>query len=237
VEEHRSILKVLIIIPSFNEAENIRNVINDIRKHYPESTPVVINDGSTDKTASIARSEGVRVINHLYNLGIGGAVQTGFIIAEKEGYDAAVQFDGDGQHMAEEIEKILQPIAEGVDVCTGSRFLGSYKYPMPLSRKIGTLIFSFVLSMICRQKLTDTTSGFRAYSRKSIKFFSNHYPEDYPEVEALILSKKKKFTIREIPVIMKKRKGGKSSITPLNSAYYMIKVLLAVFIDLFKKYE
>ncbi len=228
-------MKVLIIIPAFNEAENISNVINDLRQHFPQAEPVIIDDGSIDNTFSIGESLGVRVINLPYNLGIGGAVQTGFMVAVREGYDVAIQFDGDGQHMAEEIEKILEPIVEGADICVGSRFCGINEYPMPLTRRIGTKVFSSVISLISGQKLTDTTSGFRAYRKRAIDLFSAYYPEDYPEVEALILAHKKKLNIKEVPVRMRQRSEGKSSITPLKGIYYMIKVLLAVFVDLLKK--
>ncbi len=228
-------MKILTVIPAFNEAENIRNVIRDLKEHFPESKFVIINDGSTDETLSISESLGARVINLPYNLGIGGAVQTGFIIAEREGYDAVIQFDGDGQHMAREIKKILEQRGS-TDILIGSRFLGSDTYKMPFFRKLGARVFSLVMSRICKTKITDATSGFRVYGKRAVQLFSAHYPDDYPEVEALILALKKKLSIKEVPVSMRLRTGGKSSITPLRSIYYMIKVLLAVFVDLLKKY-
>lgn len=228
-------MKIFIVIPAYNEAENIDKVINDIREHCPQSMPVVINDGSTDNTSSIAQLQGVRVINHPYNLGIGGAVQTGFIIANREGYDTVIQFDGDVQHIAEEIKKILAPLTEGFDIVIGSRFLGISDYPMTFLRRVGTRVFARVLSLICGQELTDTTSGFRAYGKRAVELFSTYYPEDYPEVEALVIAHKKKLNIKEVPVRIRPRSGGRSSITPLGAIYYMIKVLLAVFVDLLKK--
>ncbi|MCK5505562.1 MAG: glycosyltransferase family 2 protein [Thermodesulfovibrionia bacterium] len=228
-------MKILIVIPAFNEAENIGSVISDLKQHFPKGVPVIINDGSSDNTSSIGHSMGVRVIDLPFNIGIGGAVQTGLQIAAREGYDVAVQFDGDGQHMAEEIEKILKPVSEGVDFVSSSRFLEDSGYVMPVSRKIGSLVFSFVISIMCRQKLTDTTSGFRAFGRRAIDYFSRNYPEDYPEVEALIIAHKRNLVIKEVPVKMRSRSEGVSSITPLRSVYYMVKVLLAVFIDLLKK--
>ncbi|GBD96276.1 MAG TPA: glycosyltransferase family 2 protein [Nitrospirae bacterium] len=228
-------MRVLIVIPAFNEAGNIQNVIHDLRQHFPQAEPLIINDGSQDNTSIIARSSGARVIDLPYNLGIGGAVQTGIIYARRENFDVVIQFDGDGQHMAEEIEKILEPVAGGTDICVGSRFCGANEYIMPLTRRIGTKVFSIVISLICGQKLTDTTSGFRAYGKQAIELFSAYYPEDYPEVEALIIAHKKKLNIREVSVKMRQRSEGKSSITPLRAVYYMIKVLLAVFIDLLKK--
>jgi len=228
-------MKILAIIPAYNEARNIRGVINDLREYHPETEPVVINDGSGDNTSVAARSLGVRVIDLPYNLGIGGAVQAGFMVAASEGYDVAIQFDGDGQHIAAEIEKILKPASEGSDIVIGSRFLGAGVYNMPIARRIGVKVFSLVISSICGQRLTDTTSGFRVYGKRAIELFSAFYPEDYPEVEALILAHKKKLNIKEVPVRMRMRSEGKSSITPLRAVYYMIKVLLSVFIDLLKR--
>ena len=229
-------MKILTVTPAFNEAENIGNVIKDLREHFPESKLIIINDGSTDSTSSISESMGVRVINLPYNLGIGGAVQTGFIIADKEGYDAVIQFDGDGQHMAQEIKKIIAPFNGKTDIVIGSRFLETEPYKMPFFRKLGARLFSLAMSLICKTKITDTTSGFRAYGKRAIELFSANYPDDYPEVEALILATKKKLSVKEVPVHMRQRLGGRSSITPLRAIYYMIKVLLAVFVDLLKKY-
>lgn len=227
-------MKILVIIPAYNEAENIGSVVDDLKRDFPLADPLIINDGSTDNTSYIGRLSGVRVIELSYNLGIGGAVQTGIMYAFEKGYDVAVQFDGDSQHIAGEIKKILEPVSEGADVVIGSRFLDIEGYTMPVTRKIGRNIFSSVMSLICRQKLTDTTSGFRAYGRKAIELFNAYYPEDYPEVEALIVAYKKQLKIKEVPVNMRARSKGKSSITSLKSVYYMIKVLLAVFIGLLK---
>lgn len=230
-----SAMKILVIIPAYNEAGNIENVINDLRKNFPQAEPLVINDGSRDRTSGIARDLGVKVIDLPFNLGIGCAVQTGFKYAFENNYDVAVQFDGDFQHMAEEIGKIMQPVAEGADIVIGSRFLDASLYHMPFIRKIGRSVFAGVISLICRQRLTDTTSGFRAYGKRTIELFNIYYPEDYPEVEALIVAHKNRLRIREVPVRMRQRSSGKSSITALRSVYYMIKVLLAVFIGVLKK--
>jgi len=228
-------MKILVVVPAYNEADNIGGVIHDLKEHVPEGDIIVINDGSLDNTSSVARSAGARVIDLPFNLGIGGAVQTGIKYADANRYDVAVQFDGDGQHMAREIQKILKPIREGADIVIGSRFLESGGYKMPLSRKMGSTVFASVISFICRQKLTDTTSGFRAYGEKVIRLFSAYYPDDYPEVEALIVAHKNQLKIREVPVSMRQRTGGKSSITAFVSIYYMVKVLLAIFVDLLKR--
>ena len=228
--------KTLIIIPAFNEEESLPGVIQDLRARFPEGDVLVVDDGSRDRTAEIARAAGVRVASLPFNLGIGGAVQTGYRLARKEGYDVAVQFDGDGQHLAAEIGKLLDTLAQGsADIAVGSRFLAAGEYRPPFFRRIGIWIFSRVLSAIIRMPVTDTTSGFRAANRRAIDYFSRSYPEDYPEVESLVLLHRAGMRIQEAPVRMRDRTGGRSSITPVRSAYYMIKVLLAVFIDLLKK--
>ncbi|MBI4682554.1 MAG: glycosyltransferase family 2 protein [Nitrospirae bacterium] len=228
-------MKILVVIPAYNESENISDVIDDLRQDFPQGDSLIINDGSEDETSSVARSLDCRVIDLPYNIGIGGSVQTGIIYAIRENFDVVVQFDGDGQHIAMEIEKILAPVSEGADIVIGSRFLGGNRYTSSIIRKMGITIFARIMSLICGQKLTDTTSGFRAYGRKAIDLFSDYYPEDYPEVEALILAHKNNLIIREVPAAMRQRIKGKSSITPLRSIYYMVKVLLAVFVDILKK--
>jgi glycosyltransferase involved in cell wall biosynthesis len=229
-------MKILIIIPAYNEEKSIPGVIDDIRSHVPDADIIVVNDGSRDRTEMVARELGVTVLALPFNLGIGGAMQTGYLYAEQNGYDVAVQFDGDGQHVAAEVGALLTPIRQGrADIVVGSRFLKSGEYRPPFFRRIGIWIFSTVLSAILGMKVTDTTSGFRAANRKVIEFFARAYPEDYPEVESLVLLHRAGMAIGEIPVQMRDRTGGRSSITPIRSAYYMIKVLLAVFVDLLKK--
>jgi glycosyltransferase involved in cell wall biosynthesis len=229
-------MKTLIIIPAYNEEESLPGVIQDLRKHVPSADLLVVNDGSRDATGRIAQSLGVAVLNLPFNLGIGGAVQSGYLYAERNGYEVAIQFDGDGQHLAAEIGKLLGPLIEGkADLVVGSRFLLPGEYKAPVFRKMGIGIFSIVLSRILGRTMTDCTSGFRASNRKVIEFFSRGYPDDYPEVEALVLLHKVKLRMTEVPVVMRDRTGGRSSITPLRSVYYMTKVLMASFIDLMKR--
>lgn len=229
-------MKILIIIPAYNEEASLPGVIRDLRENMPSADVVVVNDGSRDATAQVAEQLGVKVLDLPFNLGIGGAVQAGFLYADRNGYDIAVQFDGDGQHLAKEIKKLLEPIAAGTaDLVIGSRFLLPGGYQSPLFRKLGIGIFSFVLSRILGTIVTDSTSGFRAANRKVIDFFTRHYPDDYPEVEALVLLHKMKLRMTEVPVVMRERTGGTSSITPVRSVYYMTKVLIAIFIDLMKR--
>ena len=229
-------MKTLVIVPAYNEEESLPGVIRDLREHIRSADILVVNDGSKDATARIAQEAGVAVLNLPFNLGIGGAMQAGFLYAEHECYDVAVQFDGDGQHLATEIDKLLRHVREGnADLVIGSRFLDQGKYNTSVYRKSGIWIFSTILSRILGIRVTDSTSGFRAANRRVIEFFARTYPDDYPEVEALVLLHKAKLSMVEVAVHMRERTGGTSSITPLRSVYYMIKVLLAIFIDMLKK--
>jgi hypothetical protein len=230
--------KAIIIIPAYNEASCIADVVRSVMKEAPGADIVVVDDGSSDATIEIARREGVKVLSQRFNLGIGATMQTGYKYARANGYEIAVQFDGDGQHPAHEIDELIQPLIDKTaDVVVGSRFLGRGDYKPSVSRWAGIAIFSKVVSAIVREKVTDTTSGFRAVNRGVIEFYCSNYPDDYPEVEALVLLHKKGFKIVEIPVTMVERMGGSSSITPLRSAYYMIKVLLAIFVELLRRVE
>jgi len=229
-------MKILIIVPAYNEEASIAGVIQDLQQHAPPATVLVVNDGSRDATSRIARERGASVLELPFNIGIGGAVQAGYLYAERNGYDIAIQFDGDGQHLAAEIDKLIPPLAgDKADLVIGSRFLLAGGYKAPFFRRLGIGIFSFVLSRILGVLVTDSTSGFRAANRRVIKFFAGNYPDDYPEVESLVLLHKKNMRMVEVPAAMRERTGGKSSITPMRSVYYMTKVLIAIFIDLIKR--
>lgn len=229
-------MKILIIVPAYNEEESLPGVIQDLRENMPSAHVLLVNDGSRDRTAEIARKHGITVLDLPFNLGIGGAVQAGYLYAKRNEYDIAVQFDGDGQHRAGEIGKLFEPIEAGkADLVVGSRFLAQGGYKAPVFRKLGIGIFSFVLSRIFGKSVTDSTSGFRAANRSVIEFFSRYYPDDYPEVESIVLLHKVNLRIAEVSVAMSERTGGRSSITPIRSMYYMTKVLMAIFIDLMKK--
>ena len=231
-------MKILVIVPAYNEESSIRGVLEDLRAHFPQGEVLVINDGSVDRTSEIVNSLGVNIIDLPYNVGIGGAMQTGFLYALQEGYDAALQFDADGQHHADQIGNILGPYLSGnADLVVGSRFLSEGGFTSSVQRRIGSKMLSFVVSALIRQKITDTTSGFRVYGRKTLEFFSSIYPEDYPEVETFILAHKKGLRIVETPSEIGPRTGGKSSITFSQAFYYMVKVLLAISVDLMKKID
>lgn len=226
-------MKILAIVPSFNEEENIRGVIESIRDSNPSIDILVVNDGSHDRTGDVARSSGfVQVIDLPCNLGIGGAVQTGFKFARRRGYDVAFQFDGDGQHVASAIDTILEPIWEDrADVVIGSRFCGANDgYRPGIARRLGIKVFEVANFLLIGQRVMDNTSGFRAYNQKAIAFLARNYPMDYPEPEAVLILGKNGFRLREVPVRMEERKKGRSSISGIWSFYYMTKVLLALIV-------
>jgi glycosyltransferase involved in cell wall biosynthesis len=198
---------------------------------------VVIDDGSTDATAAEAEAQGAAVIRHPFNLGIGGAVQSGYKYALRNGYDVAAQVDGDGQHKSAYLHDLLGALQMGgqADMVYGSRFRGDPGYKVPLGRRVGNLIFSVVLSAITRRRITDPTSGFRMANRRAIELFARDYPHDYPEVEAILMLHAHRLRIHEVPVRMNARGFGRSSIDYPRSAYYMAKVLLALFVGLFRR--
>jgi glycosyltransferase involved in cell wall biosynthesis len=224
-------MKILAIVPSFNEEKNIIRVIESIRHENSMIDILIVNDGSEDKTGAKAKSTGLAFVADLpCNLGIGGAIQTGFKFAKKHDYDIAFQFDGDGQHVPSEIDKLIGPIQkQDADVVIGSRFCEKQRgFRSTILRRIGIKVFEMVNSLIIKQRITDNTSGFRAYNRKAIGFLADNYPMDYPEPEAIILLGRNGFRLRETPVRMQERARGSSSIKGLRPAYYMIKVLLAI---------
>ena len=227
----------LAILPAFNEAGSVGRVIEEIRAFDPGFDILVVDDGSTDGTAAEAELAGARVVRLPYNLGIGAAVQTGYQYARNNGFEIAVQIDGDGQHDPKDLEQLLAPLARGeVDMVIGSRFCGERHYRPPLARLIGIRLLSAVVSVIVRRRMTDPTSGFRAVNRKGIVLFAGNYPHDYPEAEANVLVARHRLRLVEVPVTMRMRETGRSSITAVRSLYYMIKVSLALFVSVFRRY-
>jgi len=228
--------KTLVIIPAFNEGGAVGKVVEEVKTHLPQIHALVVNDGSSDLTSGIAKAKGAIVLDLPFNLGIGGAMQAGYKYAYEKGYDIAIQVDGDGQHDPKEIPKLLHVLEEEeADVAIGSRFIGDSEYKASVMRRLGILILSKAISMIVGQKLTDPTSGFRAANRRAIQLFSANYPQDYPEPEAMVLLHQCGMKMKEIPVRINQRYSGESSITKIRSIYYMVKVLLAIFVDCFKK--
>jgi glycosyltransferase involved in cell wall biosynthesis len=231
-------LRRLAIVPAYNEQGMVGRVVRDIRRQAPGFDVLVVDDGSTDATAAEAEAEGAAVISHPYNLGIGGAVQSGYKYALRCDYEVAVQVDGDGQHKPEYLPEMLAALKTGgdeADMVYGSRFRGDPGYRVPFGRRVGNMIFSIVLSAITRQRITDPTSGFRMTNRRGIELFARDYPHDYPEVEALLMLHAHHLRIHEVQVRMNARGFGRSSIDYPRSAYYMVKVLLALFVGLFRR--
>lgn len=225
-------MNCLAIIPAYNEGKNIYKVVKSIKSSNHGFDVVVVNDGSKDNTELEAKRAGAKVLNLSSNLGIGGAVQTGYLYALYNGYDVAVQIDGDGQHSSGDLGRLVKELNENkLDMVIGSRFICKSSYEPSVSRKIGIKYFSKLVSFLCKSSYYDTTSGYRMVNRKGISLFANYYPQDYPEVETIVYAVKNGLNVKEISVNMNKRQGGKSSITPIKSAYYMLKVTLASLIQ------
>lgn len=232
--------RVLVIIPAYNEALSLPSLIHELRATCPGFDVLVVDDGSTDETRAVLSDLPVRMISLCSNLGVGGAVQTGLKIACEDGYDIALQVDGDGQHPPEEIAKLLDAMRERhSDMALGSRFLGGTKdrgeFQSSASRRLGVRFFSWVLSALCGTPITDATSGFRAWNRRAIQLLANHYPEDYPEVEAILMLHQANLQISEVAVKMRERAKGRSSIGAYAAVTYMVKVPLAILMNLVRK--
>ena len=226
------IKKKLVIIPAYNESESIEATVRDIIEKAPDFDYIVINDCSTDNTAEICRRNHFHVLNLPVNLGIGGAVQTGYLYGWRQGYDVAVQVDGDGQHdpmflgkMAEYLEK------ENLYMVIGSRFIEKKGFQSSGARRVGIRYFSWLIHLLTRVRITDPTSGLRLVNRKIMKEFSLNYPKDYPEPESVVAIICRGYQVKEIPVIMRERMGGVSSISMKKSLYYMVKVSLAILFE------
>ncbi len=232
-------VKRIAILPAFNEEASIPAVIEEIRAFDPDFEVVVVDDGSTDGTAGVATGLGAHVVRLPFNLGIGGAVQTGFRYAFEHGFELAVRVDGDGQHDPAQLGLLLEPIlADEADIAIGSRFretLEGDSFRSSRTRRLGISILAWTVSILVRRRITDPTSGFQAMNRRAIALFAADYPHDYPEVEAALMVHKHELRMIEVPVQMRERAAGQSSIGALASVYYMVKVMLALFVGLFRK--
>ncbi len=224
-------MKTLIIIPAYKEADNIERLVDNIILNHPSYDYIIINDGSHDATRSICQKRGYNFIDLPINLGIGGAVQTGYKYAERIGYDVAVQIDGDGQHDVKHLDKVIAPLQDGhADIVIGSRFIEKKGFQSSSARRFGIHFLSRLIWLCTGKKILDVTSGYRAVNRKFIEIYAENYPNDYPEPEAIVEAVMHKGTIIEVPVVMKERQTGTSSIQSWKSAYYMIKVTLAILV-------
>ena len=231
-------MKKLIIIPAYNESANIENTVKDIVNNAPDFDYVIINDCSTDNTLEICERNGFNVVNLPLNLGIGGAVQTGYRYAYNNGYDIAVQVDGDGQHDPTFLEKMAETmLAENADMLIGSRFIEKEGFQTSRARRMGITYFSWLIKLFTRKKITDPTSGLRMINSDIIKVFAESYPRDYPEPESVVHVIRLGKNVKEMPVIMRERQGGKSSIRFFSSIYYMIKVTVAILTELMRKID
>jgi glycosyltransferase involved in cell wall biosynthesis len=230
-------LRRVAIVPALNEEHALPALIDELRAFDPGLDVVVVDDGSVDRTAAVAAAKGALVLRLPFNLGIGGAVQTGFRFAYEHGYDLAVRVDGDGQHDPGQLAHVIAPVLRGdADIAVGSRFAAEGPgYRSSRTRRIGIRLLAWVVSRIVGQRVTDTTSGFQALNREGIALFARDYPHDYPEVEATVMVFRHRLRLTEVPVSMRERGGGRSSITALRSIYYMVKVLLAIFVGLFRR--
>lgn len=225
-------MKKLVIIPAYNESGSILRAVQDIKDHAPEFDYVVVNDCSTDATLNICRAEGLNHVNLSVNLGIGGAVQTGYIYGCQNGYDLAVQFDGDGQHDASYLEQMAKElVSTGSDMVIGSRFIEKEGFQSSGLRRVGIRYFTILIKILTGKTVTDPTSGMRMVNRDVMKIYAENYPKDYPEPESVMAILRMGKKVTEVPVIMREREEGTSSIGGLKSIYYMIKVTLAILME------
>lgn len=231
-------MRVLIIIPSYNEAGNIKKVISNLLQDYSQYDYLIINDCSKDKTEEICSLNGYNYISLPINLGIGGGVQAGYKYALAHDYDIAVQHDGDGQHDPAYISAVIQPIIDGqADIVIGSRFIDKKGFQSSYARRMGIKLLSGLIYFSCGTRIRDATSGFRAVNKEYIRFYADEYPSDYPEPEAIVTAKLNGARIQEVPVIMKERENGTSSINLKRSIYYMVKVSIAIIICRFTRHR
>jgi glycosyltransferase involved in cell wall biosynthesis len=229
-------VRAVAIVPAFNEEGAIAGLIGEIRAFDPTFAIVVVDDGSHDRTAEAAEAAGAHVVRLPFNLGIGGAVQTGFRYARDHGYDIAARIDGDGQHDPAELVHLLGPVVAGTaDICVGSRFAGADGYRSSGVRRVGIRILARTVSLLTGKQVTDTTSGFQVLNARVIDLFADDYPHDYPEVEAAVMVHKQGLRLIEAPVLMRERSHGSSSITTVRSAYYMVKVMLAILVAMLRR--
>ena len=237
-------MRTLVFIPAWNEEASIAAVLADVRAHLPSADVLVVDDGSADATTERARENGAMVASLPFNQGLGAALQTGYLFALREGYDACAHLDADGQHPAAEVARLLEEIAsDRADLVIGSRYrdpdaeASGDEYRPTFSRRIGTSVFRFFLTLATRQRFTDTTSGMRAANRRVMALFSQHYSPDFAEIESLQLAVRQGLRVEEVPVRMLERTGGSSFLTPLRSAFFIFKGVVVLLVGQFRPRE
>jgi glycosyltransferase involved in cell wall biosynthesis len=228
----------MAIIPAFNEAGSVARVIGEVRAFDQGFEVVVVDDGSSDRTSEVAAQHGARVLTLPFNLGIGGSVQTAFRYAQENGFELAIRLDGDGQHDATQLPALIAPVLDGTaDIAVGSRYLGDGGYRQSAHRAVGNRILAGAASLVARQRVTDPSSGFQALNARTIELFADDYPHEFPEVEATVLVAKCRLRRVEVPAAMRERLAGQSSHGMIKSAYFLAKVLLALFVTIFRRYD
>lgn len=235
-------LRILVILPCHNEQTRSGPVIESVKRVLPDAAVAVIDDGSSDATALEASLAGISVLPHVVNLGYGAALETGYLFAEKKNYDIVLQMDGDGQHLAEELPKLLKPIMDGsADIVIGSRYLDpAQPRTVSFARRIGQMLFSWILLAILRKRITDPTSGFQALNRRAVRFFSSGvFPCDYPDADVVMMAHLAGLRVKEVPTVMAAREGGQSMHSGFKPIYYGIRMLLSLFVVLlnFRKWR
>jgi len=226
--------RTLVIVPAYNETDSLPRVLSDLATHAPWADVVVVDDCSTDRTAEVARLRGAAVLSLPCNLGVGGAMQTGYLYAARRRYEVAVQFDGDGQHRANQIEPLVSAlVGERADLVIGSRLLEKVGFRFAFARFVGSRLLAGLIRLLTGVRTTDPTSGFRAASSRAIRFFARHYPQTYlgDTAEALVWAARQKMRIRETPTRMRQRQGGASAATNFKGLLHMLRITLAVLVD------
>ncbi len=221
----------LIVLLAWNEAECIGDTVNELRRVIPSADVLVVDDGSADATSVCARLAGAQVVRHPFNLGVAAAEATGLTFAQRSGYTRVIRMDGDGQHDPASVKELLARVDEGADLVIGSRFAGVESFRSTALRRLGSSFLASLVSTLSGTRITDPTSGFRAFSGAAISLFATTFPHDYPEPESVLMAAKRGLTIREVPVRMRPRRTGQSSLTPIKSALYMAKVSLALVLE------
>ena len=225
-------MRALVVLLAYEEEEAIGRTVSELAGALPAADVLVVDDGSADATAAAARAAGARVVRHPFNLGVAAAEATGLAWASRQGYDAVLRMDGDGQHDPASAPALLEAVARGAELAVGTRFGAIESFRSSAARRAGNRLLSGVVSALCGRRLTDPTSGFRAFGGRALPFFAAHFPHDYPEPDSLVWACRRGFRVEEIPVRMRPRQTGESSLGPLSSAYYMVKVSLALGLEL-----